>query len=176
MGNKQLHMCRKERKAGDTLWNKKRVRALPPFSLPTNAVIESIKSMGIYTIVGEDNPCREALRVISLLQGRWEPKRLYQTWHWISRQGVGTLAFCSRFLPEKRLFWVFLFPNLFITEWPTGSRDCQVHFELIFHESCLLTVRFHQCLCQPSVLLPFRGTGHAELWPMSLYLKEQWCL
>lgn len=58
-----------------------RIRALLLFSFPTNAVIKSIKSMGTCTNGGENNPCREALRAISLLHSRWEPGGLCQSQH-----------------------------------------------------------------------------------------------
>lgn len=60
-----------------------RIRALPLFSFPTNAVIKSIKSMGTCTNGGENNPFREARREISLLHSRWEPGGLCQSPHWL---------------------------------------------------------------------------------------------
>lgn len=86
-----------------------RIRALLLFSFPTNAVIKSIKSMGTCTNGGENNPFREARRAISLLHSRWEPGGLCQSQHWLFSQGVGTLAFCIRFFPEKGYSGCFYF-------------------------------------------------------------------
>lgn len=44
--------------------------------------IKAIKPVGTCTNGGENKMCWEALRPISLLQGRWEPGRLGQSQHW----------------------------------------------------------------------------------------------
>lgn len=44
--------------------------------------IKSIKHMGTCTN-GRNNPCREALRAIFPLQGRWETGGLGQSQHWL---------------------------------------------------------------------------------------------